>query len=167
MTTRGIFNRQYTDFTPAGQQVWLVNGAGVTTSPATTQDFTAGANLIQGEVVYVSGTYVLPASAASGVAPTQYNAIGITSAAASTSSTVAVILDDTAVIGAANITAATELVPGQYYYLSQYDGQLTAFSTASGTVTAASGYAALVNIGQALSNTELQVEIEPPVILYD
>jgi hypothetical protein len=167
MTTRGIFNRQYTDYTPAGQQVWLVNGAGVTTVPSTTQDFTAGATLIQGEVVYVSGTYVLPASAASGVASERYNVIGITAEAAAAAATVAVILDDTAIISDANLTADTQLIPGQYYYLSQYDGQLTRYATASGVITAASGYAALVNVGQALSNNELQVEIEPPVVLYD
>ena len=90
MTERAIFNRKYTDFTPGGTQVWLVNGAGVTTSAASTQDFTAGANLIQGEVVYVSGVYALPASAASGVSSDQYQAIGITAAAASASSAAAV-----------------------------------------------------------------------------
>jgi hypothetical protein len=167
MTTRAIFNRQYTDYTPAGQQVWLVNGAGVTTSAAQTQNFTAGATLIQGQVVYVSGTYVLPASAASGVTPAQYNAIGITTQAAATSATVAVTLDDTAVVSSANLTGDTQLVPGEYYYLSKFTGQLTRYSTASGLVTLASGYAALVNIGQALSTSELQVEIEPPVVLYD
>ncbi len=166
MTDRAIFNRKYTDFTPGGTQVWLVNGAGVTTSAASTQNFTAGANLIQGQVVYVSGTYVLPASAASGVSSDQYQAIGITAAAASTSSTVAVNLDDIAVVSDANITADSVLVPGQYYYLSQYSGELTRYSTASGTVTAASGYAALVNLGLALSTTELHVEIQPPVDLY-
>jgi len=167
MTTRALFNRQYTDYTPGGQQVWLVNGAGVTTSLSTTENFTAAVSLIQGEAVYVSGTYVVPATAASGVAPEWYNAIGITSAAASAAATVPVVLDDIAVISPANIAAGTELVPGEYYYLSQYTGQLTAYSTASGVVTAASGYAALVNIGQALSTTELQVEIQPPVVLYD
>jgi len=167
MTTRAIFNRQYTDYTPAGQQVWLVNGAGVTTSAAQTQNFTAGATLIQGQVVYVSGTYVLPASAASGVTTAQYNAIGITTQAAATSATVAVTLDDTAVVSSANLTGDTQLVPGEYYYLSKFTGQLTRYSTASGLVTLASGYAALVNIGQALSTSELQVEIEPPVVLYD
>jgi hypothetical protein len=167
MTTRAIFNRQYTDYTPAGQQVWLVNGAGVTTSAAQTQNFTAAATLIQGQVVYVSGTYVLPASAASGVTPAQYNAIGITTQAAATSATVAVTLDDTAVVSSANLTGDTQLVPGEYYYLSKFTGQLTRYSTASGLVTLASGYAALVNIGQALSTSELQVEIEPPVVLYD
>jgi hypothetical protein len=167
MTTRAAFNRQYTDYSPGGQQVWLVNGAGVTTSPSRSQSFTAGASLIQGQVVYVSGTYVLPASAASGGASSQYNPVGITAAAASLSSNVEVILDDTAVISPANLTADTALVPGQYYYLSRYTGQLTRYSTASGVVTASGGYAAAVNVGIALSNTELQVEIEPPVILYD
>ena len=166
MTERAIFNRKYTDFTPGGTQVWLVNGAGVTTSAASSQEFTAGANLIQGEVVYVSGVYALPASAASGVASEQYQAIGITAAAATASSTVAVNLDDIAVVSDANITADSVLVPGQYYYLSQYDGQLTRFRTASGTVTQASGYAALVNLGLALSTTELHVEIQPPVELF-
>jgi hypothetical protein len=167
MTDRAIFNRQYSDYTAAGQRVWLANGAGVTTSPASTVDYTAGENLIQGQVVYVSGTYALSASAASGVASTVYTPIGITAAAASAAATVSVILDDTAVVSAANITAATQLIPGEYYYLSQYTGELTAFSTASGTVTAASGYAALVSVGQALSASELAVEIQPPVILYD
>lgn len=167
MTTRAIFNRQYTDYTPGGQQVWLVNGAGVTTSPARTQSFTAGSTLIQGDVVYVSGTYVLPASAASGVPVENYAAIGITTQAAASSATVEVVLDDTAVIGDSNITAESSLIPGQYYYLSRYDGQITRFSTASGQVTAAGGYAAVVGIGQALSTTEIQIEIEPPVVLYD
>jgi hypothetical protein len=80
---------------------------------------------------------------------------------------VAVTLDDTAVVSSANLTGDTQLVPGEYYYLSKFTGQLTRYSTASGLVTLASGYAALVNIGQALSTSELQVEIEPPVVLYD
>lgn len=166
MTERAIFNRKYTSFTPGSQQVWLVNGAGVTTSAAQTQDFTAGSTLIQGQPVYVSGTYVLPASAASGVASEQLNVIGITAEAATTGNPVAVNVDDVAVVSAANITADSTLVPGQYYYLSQYTGEITQYSTASGTVTAASGYAALVNLGIALSTTELHVEIEAPVDLY-
>ena len=166
MTERAIFNRKYTSFTPGSQQVWLVNGAGVTTSAAQTQDFTAGSTLIQGQPVYVSGTYVLPASAASGVAATNYTVVGITAEAATTGNPVAVSLDDVAVVSAVNITADSTLVPGQYYYLSQYTGEITRYSTASGTVTMASGYAALVNLGIALSTTELHVEIEAPVDLY-
>lgn len=163
---RAIFNRRYTDFTPGNTQVWLVNGAGVTTTPSSTQEFTAGSNLIQGQVVYVSGTYVLPASAASGVAPEVYNAIGITAASAGVSSGVAVNLDDIAIVSSANITGETALVPGQYYFLSKYSGQLTRYSTASGTVTASGGYAASVTVGLALSASELQVEIGSPSILY-
>jgi hypothetical protein len=165
MTDRAIFNRKYTSFTPGSTQVWLVNGAGVSTSAAATQDFTAGVDLIQGEVVYVSGVYALPASAASGVAPAQYQAIGITASAASGSSTVSVNLDDIAVVSDANITAEAALVPGQYYYLSQYDGQMTRFETISGAVSAANGYAAVVNLGLALSPTELHVEIQSPITL--
>ena len=166
MTDRNIFNRRYTDYLPGGTQVWLVNGAGVTTSAASTQDFTAGDTLIQGQAVYVSGTYVLPATAASGVDSTQFNAIGITAAGAAASSTVPVNLDDVAVISAANLVDESTLTPGQYYYLSKYNGQITRFSTASGTVSASGGYAALVNMGIALSTTELHVEIQPPVDLY-
>lgn len=162
MTDRAIFNRCYTDFTSGSQQVWLVNGAGVTTSAAQARNFTAGSTLIQGQPVYVSGTYVLPASAASGVAPERYNVIGLTAAAALTGNLVTVNLDDIAVVSDVNITADSTLVPGQYYYLSKYTGEITRYSTASGTVTAASGYAASVVVGIALSTTELHVELEPP-----
>jgi hypothetical protein len=163
---RAIFNRRYTDFTPGTTQVWLANGAGVTTGLSSTQNFTAGANLAQGTVVYVSGTYVLPATAASGVAEAQYNAIGVTAESAGVTSGVAVNLDDIAVVGSSNLTGETSLTPGQYYYLAKYTGQLTKFQTASGTVTASGGYAALVNLGIALSTTEIQLEIQSPSILY-
>ena len=167
MTNRALFNRQYTSYTPGGTEVWLVNGAGATTTPATTQVFTAGENLIQGQAVYVSGTYALSASAASGVSPSRYNVIGFTSAAASTSANVTVVVDDIALIGSSNIAGAAQLTPGTYYYLSKYTGQISPYSTASGTVTASGGYAALVTVGQALSASELQVEVAPPVVLYD
>jgi hypothetical protein len=167
MTTRAIFNRKYESFTPGSTEVWLVNGAGVATTPATSQNFTAGATLIQGDVVYVSGSFALPASAASGVSTSKYTAIGIAAAAATTSSTVGVNVDGVTVLSSANLVGETQLTAGQYYYLSKYDGKLTKYATGSGLVTAASGYAALVYLGQALSPTELQIEIEPPVVLYD
>lgn len=167
MTDRAIFNRKYTDYIPDGQRVWLVNGAGVTTTPITTQTFTAGTNLIQGDAVYISGVYVLPASAASGVSPTQYAVIGLTAAAASGSNPVSVVLDDVAVVSSTNLVGDTQLIPGEYYYLSKYAGKLTRYSTSSGVVTASGGYSALVSVGQALSPSELQLEIEPSVILYD
>jgi hypothetical protein len=165
VTDRAIFNRRYTSFTPGGQQVWLVNGTSVTTSASTTQTFTAGATLLQGAPVYVSGTYALPASAASGIAAVNYNVIGFATESVSNGSGVAVVLDDTAIIGSANLVGETQLTPGQYYYLAKYTGQITQYATASGTVTASGGYGALVNVGLALSTTELQVEIEPPVTL--
>jgi hypothetical protein len=93
--------------------------------------------------------------------------IGVTAEAAASAASVAVILDDTAVISSANLAGDTALIPGQYYYLSKYDGQLTRYSTASGLVTLASGYAALVGVGQALSTSELQVEIDPPIVLTE
>lgn len=167
MTDRALFNRRYTSFTSAGTEVWLVNGAGVATSSASTQSFTAGETLVQGQVVYVSGTHVLSASAASGVDATRYNPIGITAEAAVISSGVLVNLDDIATIGAQNITAESSLVPGDYYYLSKYSGELTRYSTASGLVTLSGGYQALVGLGVALSSTELQVEIAQPIILVD
>ena len=166
MTDRAIFNRIYTSFTPGSTPVWLVNGAGVTTTPVSTREFTAGEDLIQGQVVCLSGTYAVSASAASGVDAYLNNAVGITSVAASGASPVTVVLDDIAVVGDVNITAESSLIPGQYYYLSKSTGELTRFTTASGTVTASGGYAVLVNLGIALSTSEIHVEIQPPVDLY-
>ena len=167
MADRAIFNRKYTSFTPAGTEVYLINGAGITTSRPTTQNFTAGANLIQGEVVYVSGALVFPASAVSGIASFNFGAIGVTAASAGVTSGVAVNVDDVVVVSAANITAETTLVPGEYYYLSKFTGQLTRYTTASGSITASGTdqYQALVALGKAFSTTELEVEILPPTLL--
>jgi hypothetical protein len=165
MTERAIFGRRYSSYQPAGTEVYLLNGTAVSVTAAGTQSFVAGVNLIQGTVVFVSGIYALPASAASGVTPAQFAAIGITAEAASATNSVSVVVDDIAVVSDANITAETSLVPGQYYYLSKATGELTRYSTASGLVTTASGFAALVSLGQALSTTELHVEIEAPVTL--
>jgi len=75
-------------------------------------------------------------------------------------------LDYNVVVSAANITAESTLVPGEYYYLSKFDGQLTRFTTASGDITASGGYAAIVSVGQAVSASELQIEIDAPIIIY-
>ena len=165
MTDRAVFGRRYTSFQPAGSEVYLLNGSAVTTSPSSTTEFVAGAALLQGEAVYVSGTFVLPATAALGSDPTEFNAIGLTAAAAGVSEPVPVVLDDVAVVSDANITADTELVPGEYYFLSKFAGQITRISTASGLVDASDDYLASVVLGQALSTTELKVEVEPPVVL--
>jgi len=167
MTTRAIFNRKYESYTPGSTEVWLVNGAGVGTTPAATQTLIAGATFIQGDAVYVSGSYALPATAASGVDSTRYNPIGVTASNAASAASVNVNIDGVCVLSSANLIGEVQLTPGAYYYLSKYDGKITQYATSSGSVTSASGYAALVYIGQALSPTELQIEIEPPVVLYD
>jgi hypothetical protein len=164
MTDRAVFNRRYTSFTPGTTQVWLVNGAGTATSPATTLTFTAGDTLIQGETVYVSGTYVLPASAASGVDPALWNAIGVTAEAAAAAADVSVILDDIAIIGSSNIVHQSALTPGQYYYVANDPGKLTA-STAPSGITVSGGYGAMTVVGLAISSSELHVEVGSPVTL--
>jgi hypothetical protein len=66
------------------------------------------------------------------------------------------------------LTADVSLVPGNYYYLSKFSGQITRYSTASGTVSASGTdqYQVAVPVGYAVSNSELDVEIQPPIILY-
>jgi len=166
MANRSIFNRRYTSYTPGSTQVWLVNGQGVTTSPITTLDFTAGETLVQGEVVYVSGAVVLGANAASGVAPELYNPIGITNAAAAATETVGVVLDNNATISSSNLIHESAMTPGQYYYLAREKGKLVSADAPSG-ITMSGGYAAVVPLGLALSTSELQVEIQGPIILVD
>ena len=167
MTTRSIFNRRYTSYTPGSTQVWLVNGAGVTTTTSTTLELTAGENLIQGQVVYVSGTYALSASAASGVTPAEFNPIGVATANAPLNSGVAVVYDGIATLTQFNITDAATLNTGQYYYLSKETGRVTQTPPISGSLTYSGGYAALVPIGLALSTTELHVEIGTPAVLTE
>lgn len=165
MTDRALFNRRYTSYVPNGTEVWLLNGAGVTTTPVTTQNLVASENLVQGAIVFVSGTWAVPATAASGASNPEYYPIGITAQAAYQNATVPIVLDDIAVVSDPNITADSSLVPGEIYYLSKYKGEITRFQTASGTIVRASGYGAVVPVGTALSASELQVEIGTPVIL--
>lgn len=165
MTERALFNRRYTSYVPNGTEVWLLNGGGVTTTPISTQSLTASEDLIQGEVVFVSGVWAVPATAASGASNPEYYPVGITAEAASQNATVPIVLDDVVVVSSPNITAESSLLPGEFYYLSKYKGEVTRFQTASGTIVRASGYGALVPVGTALSTSELQVEIGTPVIL--
>jgi len=164
MTDRAIFNRRYSSFTPASTQVWLVNGAGVTTSASTVTSFTAAESLTQGTPVYVSGTYVLAASAASSVDPSNYNVIGFTAEAASASASVDVVLDDTAIISSGNLIHETSLTPGRYYFLSNITGKITSNLAPSG-ITVSGGYSASAPLGLALSASELDIEISSPVTL--
>jgi len=167
MAERSIFNRRYTSFTPNGTQVWLVNGAGVQTTVSDSSEFIAGVDLNQGAVVFVSGTYVVPASAALGVSQAEYRAIGITTEAAYQNATIGVNLDSTVTIPANQITAESSLTPGQPYYISKHAGELTKYQTASGTIVRASGYEVLATVGTAVSTSELTVEIGVPVVLTD
>lgn len=168
MTEVAIFNRRYTSFDSSGTTVFLVNGGGVTTDAQSTLDFTAGEALNQGDFVYVSGASVFKASALSGISPVNYEVIGVTAESALVGSGVSVNVDDVAIILDANITADSALVPGERYYLSKYTGQITRYSTASGFVSnsGTNQYQALAPVGVALSTSELEVEIQPPVILY-
>lgn len=169
MTSLNIFNRSYTSYTSNGSEVWLINGGGTTSSyesPFT--GLSAGEDLIQGDFVYASGNnFAVRATALSGVDSAFYNPIGIVTEAVSAGSTVSINLDGIAVIGSGNITADTQLVPGTDYFLSKYKGQITSYSTASGTISISGSneYGASVRIGRALSTSELEVEIQPAVIL--
>lgn len=169
MTNRNVFNRSYTSFESNGTQIFLVNGGGTTSSyesPFT--GLSAGEDLIQGDFVYASGSnFAVRATALSGVDPAFYSPIGVVTAAATAGSTVSINLDGVAVIAGANITDGTQLVPGTDYFLSKYKGQITSYSTASGTISISGSneYGASVRIGRALSASELEVEIQPAVIL--
>jgi len=169
VTNRNIFNRSYTSFDSNGTEVYLVNGGGTTSSyesPFT--GLSAGENLIQGDFVYASGNNLaVRATALSGVDPSFYSPIGVVTAPATAGSTVSINLDGVAVIAGANITDGTQLVPGTDYFLSKYKGQITSYSTASGiiSISGSNEYGASVRIGRALSASELEVEIQPAVIL--
>lgn len=168
MTERAIFNRRYTSYTPGSTTVWLVNGGGVSTIPSSTEEFTVGAEMDQGSAVYVSGSFVFPATALSGQADFKNKVIGFTSEYGYAASGVAVNLDGVVVIQDKNITADVALITGEKYYLSKYTGQITRFSTASGVVSNSGDnqYQVLAPVGTALSTSELKVEIQPTVILY-
>lgn len=168
MANRNVFARSFQSVNSGGTEVWVLTGEGVSLSLPDAQSFTAGEALVQGDFVYVSGTQVFKASALSGVASTSYAVIGATTEAAPAGSGIAVSTDGIVTVANANITADVSLVPGAFYYLSKYPGQITRYNTASGVVSASGldQYQASVPVGFAVSNTELDVEIQPPIILY-
>lgn len=132
------------------------------------RDFTAGETLAIGEMVYISGTSVFKASALSGIAPFNYGAAGAVKTPGGVGDIVTVNLDGEATISG-TITAETSLVPGEVYYLSKYPGQVTRFSTASGSVTnsGTDQYQALVSIGKATTTENIEMEIQPVIILFE
>lgn len=168
MANRNIFARSFQSVNSGGTNVWVLDGEGVSLSLPASQSYTAGETLRQGDFVYVSGTSVFKATALSGVAATRYGVIGATTVAAPAGSGISVSTDGIVSLGSANITADVSLVPGEYYYLSKYSGQITRYATASGLVSASgtNQYRVSVPVGYAVSNSELDVEIQPPVILY-
>ena len=168
MANRNVFARSFQSVTSGGTDVWVLDGEGVSLSLPASQSYTAGETLIQGDFVYVSGTSVFKASALSGVAAFNYGVIGATTVAAPAGSGISVSTDGIVSIGNENVTADVSLVPGEFYYLSKYSGQITRYATASGLVSASgtNEYQVSVPVGFSVSNSELNVEIQPPVILY-
>lgn len=168
MANRNVFARSFQSVNSGGTDVWVLDGEGVSLSLPESQSYTAGETLIQGDFVYVSGTSVFKASALSGVAAFNYGVIGATTVAAPAGSGISVSTDGIVSIGNENVTANVSLVPGEFYYLSKYSGQITRYATASGLVSASgtNEYQVSVPVGFAVSNSELNVEIQPPVILY-
>ena len=168
MANRNVFARSFQSVNSGGTDVWVLDGEGVSLSLPESQSYTAGETLIQGDFVYVSGTSVFKASALSGVAAFNYGVIGATTVAAPAGSGISVSTDGIVSIGNENVTADVSLVPGEFYYLSKYSGQITRYATASGLVSASgtNEYQVSVPVGFSVSNSELNVEIQPPVILY-
>jgi hypothetical protein len=168
VANRNVFARSFQSVNSGGTDVWVLDGEGVSLSLPASQSYTAGETLIQGDFVYVSGTSVFKASALSGVAAFNYGVIGATTVAAPAGSGISVSTDGIVSIGNENVTADVSLVPGEFYYLSKYSGQITRYATASGLVSASgtNEYQVSVPVGFSVSNSELNVEIQPPVILY-
>jgi len=167
VTDRNIFNRSYTSYDSNGSSVWLVNGGGTTSSYSSPYTAFAGQDLIQGDILYASGNVVVKASALSGISSNFFYPIGAAAAPASTGNSVEVNLDGVVVVTGANITDGEQLVPGTDYFLSKYSGQITSYSTASGTISISgtNQYGASVRVGRAISTSELEIEIQPPIIL--
>lgn len=138
---------------------------------STQRTFTAGETLNQGEVVYVSGLSVFKASALSGIAPFNYQAIGIVenTQQISAGNPCSIVLNGETIVSGAAIVDSTFLTPGQTYYLAKYPGKVTPYSSASGFVTnsGTDQYQALVVLGKATTSQHLDVEIEPPIILFE
>jgi hypothetical protein len=148
---------------PSGNYI-LVSGVDV----SSIKTYTAGDPLNIGNLVCFDAGSLVQASAASGVAAARYNVIGVAVTSGNAGALVRVNSDNIVTLGSQNITAETQLVPGDHYYLSKYYGEVTRYSTASGVIDKTTGgYGALVYVGRAISTTELEVEIQAPVILTE
>lgn len=148
---------------PSGNYILV---SGVDTSSIKT--YTAGEAINIGDFVSFDAGSLVKATALSGVAVSRYYTIGSAVTSGGLGDTIRVNSDNIITLENHNITAETELVPGEAYYLSKFYGQVTRFDTASGLITLNSGnYGALVYVGRALSTTQLEVETQGPVILTE
>lgn len=163
MTNRSIFNRRYTSYSPAGEQVWLVNGAGISSQLNPTFDFELGEDLDSGSVVYISGSVIFAASAASGTIADAAYAVGITTVSGNAGATVPVVTDEVATVDSQNITHQSTLTPGRYYYLSNIPGQVTL--TEPSGISFSGGFQASTLVGMALTQSDIHLEIDGPVFL--
>jgi len=153
-----------------GSNAILASGNYITvsgTDVSSIKTYTAGETIAVGEFVCFDTGSLVKASAASGVDPVRYNTFGCAITAGNATDTIRVNSDNIVTLADANITADSQLTPGDSYYLSKYFGQVTRYSTASGGITFAEGYGALVYVGRALSTTQLEVEIQPKIILTE
>lgn len=137
------------------------------TDVSSIKTYTAGETIAVGEFVCFDAGSLVKASAASGVDPVRYNTFGCAITAGNATDTIRVNSDNIVTLSDPNITAESQLTPGESYYLSKYFGQVTKYSTASGGITFAEGYGALVYVGRALSTTQLEVEIQPKILLTE
>ena len=147
---------------PSGDYI-TVSGTDI----SSVKNYTAGESISVGQFVCFDAGSLVKASAASGVDSTRYNTFGCAVTAGGVSDTIKVNSDNIVTLSSSNITADAALTPGESYYLSKFYGEVTRFSTTSGTITFAEGYGALVYVGRALSTTQLEVEIQPKILLTE
>jgi hypothetical protein len=137
------------------------------TDVSSIKTYTAGETIAVGQFVCFDAGSLVKASTASGVDPVRYNTFGCAITAGNVTDTIRVNSDNIVTLSSSTITADTQLTPGESYYLSKFAGQVTKFSTASGNIAFAEGYGALVYVGRALSTTQLEVEIQPKILLTE
>jgi hypothetical protein len=147
---------------PSGDYI-TVSGTDI----SSVKNYTAGESISVGQFVCFDAGSLVKASAASGVDSTRYNTFGCAVTAGGVSDTIKINSDNIVTLSSSNITADAALTPGESYYLSKFYGEVTRFSTTSGTITFAEGYGALVYVGRALSTTQLEVEIQPKILLTE
>lgn len=147
---------------PSGNYI-LVSGVDV----SSVTSYTAGETIEVGDFVCFDAGSLVKASASGGVAVARHSPIGAASSSGTAGQTVRINSDNIVVLSDANIYGETQLTPGEDYYLAADYGQITRYSSTPAGITASGGYGALVYVGRALSTTQLEVEIQPKVILTE